>query len=267
MLKGHTFNRNTPPEEIITALHTKYRNDTSGVDYFDYLFLANFDSIISDLADITVHNTSNFYSPEYKYSFQNKLAIIKNFGDNDSKTPENIGIKQFIETLKTDNGASINKISFSRAFEQIKKGLINPHSPYQGALVYKELTKKNINDALGINADKQFEEVVNTVYKEVFDLDNVDSLLNIHIRTQAKYPGRTFNLYTMLCNSMNNSVAASYTTVVKNAETGNYENVLLKNNTVNKHKTEIENNIINSNNKEATRKFLENYVDNNYLLN
>lgn len=267
LLKGHTFNRNTPPEEIITALHTKYRNDTSGVDYFDYLFLANFDSIISDLADITVHNTSNFYSPEYKYSFQNKLAIIKNFGDNDSKTPENIGIKQFIETLKTDNGASINKISFSRAFEQIKKGLINPHSPYQGALVYKELTKKNINDALGINADKQFEEVVNTVYKEVFDLDNVDSLLNIHIRTQAKYPGRTFNLYTMLCNSMNNSVAASYTTVVKNAETGNYENVLLKNNTVNKHKTEIENNIINSNNKEATRKFLENYVDNNYLLN
>ena len=97
------------------------------------------------------------------------------------------------------------------------------------------------------------------VHDYIFKESNPNSLVNIHERTKKQNPKQGYDLYTMLCNSMNNSVPAVYTTVIKNEETGNYETVRLVNNTVDRYKATIENNIINSATTSSIEKFINDY--------
>lgn len=99
------------------------------------------------------------------------------------------------------------------------------------------------------------------VFDNVFNEKNENSLISIHSRTKEKYPKLSSDLYTMLCNSMNNMIPANYTVVTQDANTQNSYLNHLKEKNIDSHKTNIENHIVNSLNNESIENYLDKYID------
>jgi hypothetical protein len=99
------------------------------------------------------------------------------------------------------------------------------------------------------------------VFDNVFNEGNKNSLISIHLRTKQKYPKLSSDLYTMLCNSMNNMIPANYTVVTQDANTQNSYLNYLKEKNINSHKNNIENHIVNSLNNESIENYLNKYID------
>ena len=85
-------------------------------------------------------------------------------------------------------------------------------------------------------------------------------MISIHLRTKQKYPKLSSDLYTMLCNSMNNMVSANYTAVTQDANTQNLHLNYLKEKNIDSHKNNIENHIVNSLNNESIENYLNKYI-------
>ena len=99
------------------------------------------------------------------------------------------------------------------------------------------------------------------VFDNVFNEKNENSLISIHSRTKEKYPKLSSDLYTMLCNSMNNMVSANYTVVTQDDNTQNLHLNYLKEKNIDLHKNNIENHIVNSLNNESIENYLNKYID------
>ena len=99
------------------------------------------------------------------------------------------------------------------------------------------------------------------VFDNVFNEKNENSLISIHLRTKEKYPKLSSDLYTMLCNSMNNMIPANYTVVTQDANTQNLYLNHLKEKNIDSHKTNIENHIVNSLNNESIENYLDKYIN------
>lgn len=255
-------------KEILVDLF-KNKNDYQGKNKLTYLLLLNFDNFVSELTDglVSVENESDIYQDDLKYKYTDKLDIVKNYGDSDTKVQANPGINNYITSLSTTEGIHLNTTGFQIAFHEIMKTLPSKATPYTNINNFEALLPSHIK-ALKLSAKTLTEQMnIETVFNSIFNKDNNDSLLNIHKRTQEKYPAMVSDLYTMLCNSMIHLNPAKYTAVIYNDEDKVFRVSELKQKTVDQHRITIEENIVSSLNNVSINTYLGQYFSEDHFQN
>lgn len=158
-------NNTTPQEQILTDLY-KNKNKFEGTNRFTYLLLLNFDNFISELTNglVSVDNDSDIYEDGTKYSYDDKLDVIKNYGDESSKVQFNPGISNYITNIKTKNGTHLNTTGFYTAFNEIMSTLPNISKMYESVDYFENLLKSNIQDVVTNSKNLTSKNNIEAVY-------------------------------------------------------------------------------------------------------
>lgn len=215
--------------DLLTLVRSKFDSilaDNNGMFYSsdeyinyifnDYLLLKNFDTFIENYLDGLIKvkpGYKNSFIPtldgEPKYSSNIQLnpkqqwddAKIESITDHTSKA-----VQLFLQTLTVENDVPLNPTNLSRLinwmaqFESYNFNRVRLEPQYL-KVVFDDLNKRKSKIA-----DPNIKSAFETIYDNIFDSDNSDSLYNLYKDVKnVKY-----NLYDMILNQISKTSALSY---------------------------------------------------------
>ena len=237
-----------------TGLYDLSSGERSG--FFTYLLLSNFDDLISKYTQISVDpilkGSTELFLSTPKYSTK-KLDVKQEYDDfkaGDSTTNTSQVVKDYISTLEERNSENL----LTGNYVQFKEfnSLIRIIKDYDSEIIknlYREIREdptygiKRLFDKMNKLKDSIFKgndylllNTFNTIYYNIFDDSNVNSLYSRYKNNSGIYKNNT---YAMICNHINKMSSVTYKRIEYDKDSKKYVNRTLTNDDISGSKSDI----------------------------
>ena len=237
-----------------TGLYDLSVGERSG--FFTYLLLSNFDDLVSKYTQISVDpilkGSTELFLSTPKYSTK-KLDVKQEYDDfkaGDSTTNTSQVVKDYISTLEERNSENLltgNYVQF-REFNSLIR-IIKDSDRERIKNLYRGIREdptsgiKRLFDEINTNKSQIFKgndylllNTFNTIYYNIFDDSNVNSLYSRYKNNSGIYKNNT---YAMVCNHINKMSSVTYRRIEYDNDNKKYVNRILTNDDISSAKSDI----------------------------
>ena len=237
-----------------TGLYDLSVGERSG--FFTYLLLSNFDDLVSKYTQISVDpilkGSTELFLSTPKYSTK-KLDVKQEYDDfkaGDSTTNTSQVVKDYISTLEERNSENLltgNYVQF-KEFNSLIRIIKDSDSEiiknlYRGIREDPTYGIKRLFDKINKNKDNIFKgndylllNTFNTIYYNIFDDSNVNSLYSRYKNNSGIYKNNT---YAMICNHINKMSSVTYKRIEYDQDSKKYVSRTLTNDDISGSKSDI----------------------------
>lgn len=237
-----------------TGLYDLSAGERSG--FFTYLLLSNFDDLVSKYTQISVDpilkGSTELFLSTPKYSTK-KLDVKQEYDDfkaGDSTTNTSQVVKDYISTLEERNSENLltgNYVQF-KEFNSLIRIIKDSDSEiiknlYRGIREDPTYGIKRLFDKINKNKDNIFKgndylllNTFNTIYYNIFDDSNVNSLYSRYKNNSGIYKNNT---YAMICNHINKMSSVTYKRIEYDQDSKKYVSRTLTNDDISGSKSDI----------------------------